>query len=280
MSWVAIARKDFRDAVRSRSLWFLSGIFLLLAVGTSYAYAEVPEILSPGQDPSMSGLVFFLAGNIALFVSLTAIVVCYRAIAGERESGSMKLLLGLPHSRRDAVLGKVVGRTGVLALPVLLGMLVGLGVGGALLGDFAPVAVLVLLLVSLVFVVAYVAVMVGISASTGSTSRASALAVGFFFVVEILWEVVQLAIVWVVNGFALPSEFPEWLYLVNQIPPSSAYTTALVAVLPDIAESAGQGAGTDISAFYGTPWVGVVMLVLWLVVPIAVGYWRFRDADL
>jgi len=40
------------------------------------------------------------------------------------------------------------------------------------------------------------------------------------------------------------------------------------------------GNAADIDAFYGTPWLGAVVLLFWLAVPAAIGYWRFSKADL
>ncbi|MFT4931912.1 MAG: ABC-2 type transport system permease protein, partial [Natronomonas sp.] len=121
MSMVAVARKDFQDAVRSRSLWTLSVVFVGLAMLTTYMYIEFPEMLGGEEELSGVGLGLFLAGIASLFIGLTAIVITYKALAGERELGSMKLLLGLPHTRRDVVFGKVLGRTATLAIPIVVG---------------------------------------------------------------------------------------------------------------------------------------------------------------
>jgi ABC-2 type transport system permease protein len=283
MSWAVIARKDFQDAIRSRALWGLSAIFLLLVGGVAVLYASLDEI--SGGDPSAVGLIFFVASTIGLFVSVAAIVICYRAIAGEREVGSMKILLSLPHTRRDVVIGKVVGRTAVLAVPIVVALLVGAFVGTSMLGEIAPVATVLFGVVGLLFALTYAAIMVGFSATTGSTTRAAALAIGFLVVVEFLWDVVVLALVYVANGFAFPavtSDFPAWIYPVSQIPPSSAFVTSLTAVIPDApAQAAGNVPTADaFGAFFATPWVGVVSLLLWAVVPVVLGYWRFEAADL
>jgi len=283
MSWRVVARKDFQDAVRSRALWALSGVFLLLTVGLAVLYATLPVIA--GGNPTALGLIFFLAGIIGTFVSIAAILAGYKAVAGERERGTIKITLSLPHTRRDVILGKLLGRTAVLALPVVGALVAGTVVGGVLVGDVAPVATVLLGLVALLFTLAYAGIVVGLSATTGSTTRAAALAIGFFLVVELFWDVVVLALAFVTNGFALPASptaFPDWLYLVQQVPPSSSFMTSLAAVLPDApaaAAGAGQAAG-QVTAFYATPWVGVVALAVWVVVPIAIGYYRFDAADL
>lgn len=283
MSWTAVARKDFRDALRSRAFWGVSALFLLLVVSLSVAYAQVDEI--SGGDPSALGLVFFVATAIGVFVSIAAILTCYKSVAGERESGSMKLLLALPHTRRDVVLGKVAGRTGVLAVPVVAALLVGAGLGTALLGEVAPLATVLFGLVGLLFALTYAALVVGISATTGSTGRAAALAIGFFLVFELLWDTVVIALVFVANGFVFPAgpgDLPEWTYPLVQLPPSNAFVTSLSAVIPDAPGAAagpGPGAG-QVEAFFGTPWVAVVVLLFWVVVPLALGYRRFARADL
>ncbi|MFT4889657.1 MAG: ABC-2 type transport system permease protein [Halobacteriales archaeon] len=276
MSWAAVAKKDFQDAVRSRALWGLSVVFLLFALVTTYAYVEFPDMLA-GGDQSGVGLALYLAGVAGLFVSLAAILVAYKALAGERESGSIKLLLGLPHTRTDVVLGKVIGRSGVLMLPILVAFVLA-GIYAAMsLDPFGMADYLIFVLMTLVLALAYVCIVVGISGSTGSTSRASALAIGFFLLFELLWDAISIGVVYVANGFAMPATFPDWLFVVNQIPPSSAYSTALFAVIPD---AMGRGGAGEIDAFYGTPWLGVVMLAFWIVVPLAIGHQRFNSTDL
>nr|WP_274322570.1 ABC transporter permease subunit [Halosimplex aquaticum] len=89
----------------------------------------------------------------------------------------------------------------------------------------------------------------------GSTSRATTLAIGFFVVFEFRWDVVPLGNVYVVNGFSL---------------------------LPDVAASLPTKtfAGASVDAVYAVPEIGLVVLAFWMVVPLAVGYYRFDTADL
>lgn len=282
MSVAAVARKDFRDAVRSRVLWVLTAIFVLLAVGVAAAYASFPAELA-GGDTTASGLAFFLANTVGGFVAIAAILTCYKSIAGERESGSIKLTLALPHSRRDVVLGKVLGRTGVLAVPVVGSTIVGAALGSVLIGAVAPLVLVGLTVATLLFVVTYVAVMVGLSAMTGSSARAAALTVGFFVVFELMWEIVTIALIFVTSGFSLPNPaaWPAWVFLVNQVPPTSAFLTTLTALLPDAAGGVSMGPSAGgIDAFFGTPWIGAVSLLVWLIVPLVIGLWRFERVDL
>ena len=67
------------------------------------------------------------------------------------------------------------------------------------------------------------------------------------------------------------------------MPPSSSFLTSISAIIPGAAQDAAGGSGLgpgQVDAFFGTPWVGVVALAVWVTVPIVLGYTRFRDADL
>jgi len=290
MTWIAIAKKDFRDAVQSRALWALVSVFVVLSIGSTYAYVQVPEMFGEPAGATLAGLVFFTVGLTGLFVPLAAIVVCYKSLAGERELGSIKLLLSLPTNRLSVFGGKVVGRAGVLVFGLGVGLIVGLGFGSVLLGELDLRATLVFVLVTLSFAAIYAGIMVGLSATTGSTSRATTLALGFFVVFELFWDVVPMAILYVVEGFRLPSTVPDWIFVLGQVSPSSAYFSTIVTLLPGLAETAGAapapaGVGVEVTPPDPDPFslgseVGIVILGLWLIVPFFLGYYRFKTADL
>jgi ABC-2 type transport system permease protein len=280
MSWAVVARKDFADARRSRSLWALSAAFLALAVLFAVLYTYVPEISGGTEELSSIGLLGFLAAPVTLFVAVAALVIAYRSVAGETETGSGKLLLGLPHTRRDVVLGKVVGRTLVLTIPVVVGLLAMLAVVFATNVTFSPVEYGVFALVTALFVLTYVTLFVGVSASTASTTRAAAIGVLALVVLEFAWDVVPLAAWFVLNGFQVPEAFftgnlaamPDAVAFLASLPPSGAYERAVGGVLSGSLGGAGP--------FYLQQWFGVVLLALWALVPATVGYLRYRRADL
>lgn len=280
MSWRVIARRDFRDAVQSRALWALVVVFVILSVLSSYAFVEAPEVLGdPTGETTIEGLLFFTSGLLALFVPLAAIVTCYKSIAGERERGSLKLLLALPTTRREIFAGKVLGRVAVLTVGLGVGVLVGLVVGSVLVGEFTALGTVVFVAVTGVFIAVYGMIMVGISATTGSTSRATTLALGFFVVLELVWDVVLMGVLYVVEGFSLPAEIPSWFFPLAQLSPSTAYVSALVAVLPE-EEAAEAGDTGPMDAVSQYPEFGIVVLGVWIVLAAVVGAQRFEAADL
>jgi ABC-2 type transport system permease protein len=279
MSILVVAKKDFQDAIRSKVFWAVSALFALLVVGLGAAYASF-DLLN-GGDPTGVGLSQFLASGITLFVAVTAIVVCNRAIAGERESGSLRLLLSLPHTRLDVVVGKLIGRTAVLAVPILGSLVIGAVIGSAIGGVFEPVPIAVTLVVALLFVLTYVGIFVGVSALTKSTTLALAAGVAYFLVFEVLWNLVGTIVILALNGFEpLGAGTPDWYYVFQNVPPSNSYSTVFSATLEATTDWTPAPSTAPPDTFYGTPWIGLAIMALWFVVPLAVGYARFSTTDL
>jgi ABC-2 type transport system permease protein len=273
MTWAAVARKDFQDARLSKALWTLTALFVLMSAGMAYLYATVPEL--SGGGVSTIGLLFMLGAPATLFIAIAAIVVAVGSIAGERSSGSAKLLLGLPHTRRDIVLGKLVGRTAVLSVAILTGLAVTLVVLLAIFGSFSLVDYVAFAGLTLLLAVAYVGIMVGISATTDSGGRAMAFGLGAFVVLEFLADLLPLGAAFVLNGFSAQgmttmSPLVEFLGVVT---PTAAYQHAIGWFLGNL--SAGGP-----TPFYLTGWMSLLLLTGWLVVPLVIGYRSFRSSDL
>jgi ABC-type Fe3+ transport system permease subunit len=127
----------------------------------------------------------WLALALVWILPIVALVASYMSIAGERETGSIKLLLGLPNTRTDVVLGKAVGRSLTVIIPLLvafgLAALINIAMyNEVLLGDFALFTALTLLY-GFVFTV----IGVGLSSAFASTSKAAAAVGGFWFLNQI-----------------------------------------------------------------------------------------------
>ena len=286
MSWQAVAEKDFRDAIRSRLLVALTALFALFAAGAAYVVTEI----DPPQQAQFTGevttvlLIVGLVQATAVFIPIVAIAVAYRSLAGERESGSLKLLLSLPNSRRDIVFGKFLGRSGVVAAALLVGFAIGLVVTAALADAFSPLEYLTFVFISLLFAFVFVAITVGISSFTASTSRAAYAAFGLFAVFQFLWSLLARGLIYVLNGFSFEGieegdALFELFQVLSILDPTTAYSQATVWVVRRIADSeeAQSAAG---AAFYLQDWFGFVILAVWIAVPLAVGYLRFEAVDL
>ncbi|WP_435180773.1 ABC transporter permease subunit [Halorussus sp. AFM4] len=293
MTWQAIARKDFRDAVRSRWLWGLSAIFFGLFVGSAYLIGS--GVQPQGNQPLTSEVFVPTLGNrvVALVVPIVAIVVAYSSVIGERESGSLKLLLSLPHSRQDVVAGKTVGRSTVLTLPVLVAMLLA-AVVLALYGvQVGPLKYLAFVALTLLLGVVFVSVAVGFSAAASSNRRAMLGTVGTYVVLTMLWTQVRRVLVVFNDKLGLGWEnmtLVKYGLFIKFFNPIRAYESLVTRLYTDNVMAARlYGAGRmqgfiaqqiGEAPFYLSDWVVLAQFLLWLLVPVALGYLVFRDADL
>lgn len=283
MSWTAVARKDFQDAVRVRWFWALAALFVIFAGGAAYLYSEF-ELFAGGGETTGIGFISFLSSATTLLVPIIGLMLGYKAIAGERETGSLKLLLSLPHTRGEVVAGKLVGRSAVVTVAILVGYAVAIAIGLALFAEFAVGDFLVFTGLSILLAFAYIGISLGLSTATASTSRAAAIAFGFWLVVEFLWGIVVLLLVWAANGFSLEiTGFPDWATFLSVVTPTAAFTNAngLIAEALGNAGSGVPGAGAQAAQpWFTEPWFGLVVLVAWIVLPVGLGYLRFQNSDL
>jgi len=284
MSWQAVAEKDFRDAIRSRLLIVLTLLFTLFSAGAAYLVTEI----DPPQQAALTGevttvlLISGLVSATAVFIPIVSIAVAYRSLAGERDSGSLKLLLSLPNSRFDVVLGKFIGRSGVVAAALFVGFAVGIVVTASLADAFSPLEYVVFVGISMLFSFVFIAITVGVSAFTSSTSRAAYGAFGLFVVFQFLWSSLAQGVAYAVNGFSFEGieegdAVFELFQVLTILDPTAAYQQGTLWVVRRVAE---EGESTSDLAFYLQDWFGFIVMALWIVVPLAIGYTRFESSDL
>ncbi|WP_255171094.1 ABC transporter permease subunit [Natrononativus amylolyticus] len=277
MSWAHVARKDFADAIRSRTLWVLSALMILTVAGIS-AIPELIHIPGEGPAPGFDEAVSFMFTWMTLMISIIGLLAGYQAIVKERESGSIRFLLGLPNSRFDVVAGKVLGRSAVVAVPTVIGFLVGAVVIVVLYDGFAVVDYVALLAFSILLGVVYVSVAVGVSAAVSTRAKAVAGVLGIYLLFDWLWWAVPMAIYWLLER-ELPgaTDLPTWYLLVERIglwEPLGAIATTMVDIAGVETVPIADRIAGDVP-FYLEPWFAWVFVAAWIVVPLGIGYYRF-----
>jgi ABC-2 type transport system permease protein len=306
MSWQAVARKEFRDAIRSR---WLHGSTLFFALFLGGAAALFFGVLIGPENRQVSNLFGFFAnlgvfsfsfpGLLALVLGFIALSTSYGSITGERETGSIKLLLSLPNSRLDAIVGKFLGRSAVVVAALLVGFLfvfvVLIATGTRLqLGSFVPQVALTALLG-----MAFVSIGLGISALAGSNREATLATMGLYLVFAVLWGSVSEGIPKLINytadqvGVGGVSELTRVKLgvFLKYLNPLKAYETLaaelyygpararLVSATFGEQTALGPVLQESVPVYFSGGFLFVVLLA-WIALPVAVGYWAFDRDDL
>ena len=306
MSWQAVARKEFRDAIRSR---WLHGSTLFFALFLGGAAALFFGVLIGPENRQVSNLFGFFAnlgvfsfsfpGLLAVVLGFIALSTSYGSITGERETGSIKLLLSLPNSRLDAMVGKFLGRSAVVVAALLVGFLfvfvVLIATGTRLqLGSFVPQVALTALLG-----MAFVSIGLGISALAGSNREATLATMGLYLVFAVLWGSVSEGIPKLINytadqvGVGGVSELTRVKLgvFLKYLNPLKAYETLaaelyygpararLVSATFGEQTALGPVLQESVPVYFSGGFLFVVLLA-WIALPVAVGYWAFDRDDL
>lgn len=284
--WVAVARKEFDDAIRS---WALIGMTAFLAI-ISFLVVGLPQIIAmiQGVDdgPEAATVIWGVSAALGIIVPIMAIIAAYRSITGERNSGSLKLLLSLPPTRRDVVLGKLVGRSGTVVASILVSYLIAAVLIVALYDSFPLAGLLVSALLVCLLGVTYTALSVGFSASTKSRPIALVPLIAIYLLSAFLWEILLGAttiLYEVILAEDLPGKDLYWDFLSNVFPSnlfSLLYGEYAISILEEDSDAVRSQADFVGDAFYVEPWFIFVMLLAWLAIPMLFGYWRFELADL
>lgn len=278
MSWQTIAKKDIKDSVRSRGLWAIIVVFLALIMLISW-------LLSPGDGGdgtllASAGLSFFL--GILLFVPLAGLFISLKSVVREKESGSINILLSLPHTRLDMLIGKFVGRSVVLGIAILAAfgpatvyLLVVAGAGSAY--ELFALVVSILL-----FGLLFVGVGVGLSALVNSETQAAIYGVVIFFLLY-LWFPILLQLDvnppdFVVR-FWLFAMFLDFFFLLLSFQNPEVPDASSVAY-DDFEVNSFNEVTLGSQEFFLQHWFVFFILAAWILLPLGLGYYRFSRQDI
>ncbi|MFO8132927.1 MAG: DUF6297 family protein [Thermoplasmatota archaeon] len=270
-----IAKKEFLDNWRNKWIIAMAAIFLVLTLVVSYAGSSL------GGGSGWQDIDSTIAGMMSIVTFLIPIIglmLGYAAIVGERESGSLQLLLSYPVHRYEVLAGKFLGLSSVLAFASFIGfgvsgIVIGLNVSGMHWGEYG-----IFIAASFLIGFAYIALSLCFSAVLQKRSTALGMSVLLWFLFAIIWNTVLLVVLVATKNIDMTpgAEFvaPTWYHVAALVNPVTAYQT-LVAV--NIGPVSANIAG-DLPSFYSTP-VTLAVLLAWIAVPLLAAFAVFRRKD-
>jgi Cu-processing system permease protein len=272
---LVIAGAEIRAAVRNR--WVLATTLLLAALALTLSFLGSAPAGTVGVGPlevtvvSLSSLTIFL-------VPLIALLLAYDAIVGEAERGTLLLLLAHPVARWQAVLGKFLGHTAVLAFATGLGY----GAAGLVLGwgAAAPdaqswLAFTAMIGSSVLLGMAFLALGYLVSVAARDRGMAAGLAIGIWLLLVLLYDMALLgALVWD-QGKTLTAAAFNFLLLLD---PADVYRLFNLSGFDKVSVFSGM-AGLAAQAQLGRGAL-LAALGLWVAVPLALAALLFGRKQL
>lgn len=262
-----VATKEFRDRMRNRWVLAVAVIFTVFSlVITYFGGAQQGQV-------GLRSIEFTIASLVSLviyLIPLIALLLGFDAVVGERERGSLDLLLALPITRFELLLGKYLG----LATALSLSTLAGFGVVAVLLYRQFNWAGLFhyggFMISSVLLGLAFLSLAVLVSVVARERTRASGLAIALWFFFVLVFDLLLLGGL-VATGGAYGGDAFAYLLLLN---PADVFRILNVFSLDDVRTL--YGLTSIVPPALAKPWLMGLVMLAWILVPLGIAKWRFK----
>jgi len=128
-----VASREFSDIVRSKRfiiLIIIFGLVMIIPMATIYVQVihtapNLPGVPMPGGFLGM--MAFMLSSTLSTFAPVMGLALGCDAISGDREKGTLKIILAQPVYRDTVINGKFLAATSAVSLAVLITSLASIG---------------------------------------------------------------------------------------------------------------------------------------------------------
>jgi Cu-processing system permease protein len=243
-------------------------VFTVFSLLITYFGAAVQGQIGPR---SIELTIASLVSLVIYLIPLIALLLGFDAIVGERERGSLDLLLALPITRLELLLGKYLG----LAAALTLSTLAGFGLVAVLLYSQLSWAGLYhyvgFMISSVLLGLAFLSLAVLVSVVARDRTRASGLAIAMWFFFVLVFDLLLLGAL-VGTGGAYGGEAFAYMLLLN---PADVFRILNVFSLEDVRTL--YGLASIVPPALAKPWLMGAVMLAWIIVPLALARWRFKS---
>ena len=263
----ALAAKEFRDRLRNRWVLAVAVVFTAFSLLITYFGSAAQGQIGPR---SIELTIASLVSLVIYLIPLIALLLGFDAIVGERERGSLDLLLALPITRLELLLGKYLGLAAALTLSTVAGFALVAGVLYQRFGASALYHYAGFVLSSVLLGLAFLSLAVLLSVLARERTRASGLAIATWFFFVLVFDLLLLGLL-VTSGGQFAGEQFAWLLLLN---PADVFRILNVFSLDDVRTL--YGLASVVPQSLGNPLTMGAVMLLWIVLPLALAHWRFK----
>ncbi|ALT77186.1 MULTISPECIES: ABC transporter permease [unclassified Roseateles] len=262
-----LAGKEFRDRMRNRWVLAVALVFTAFSLVITYFGGASSGQVGPR---SIEFIIASLVSLVIYLIPLIALLLGFDAIVGERERGSLDLLLALPITKLELLLGKYLGLAAALTLSTL--------------GGFALVAALLyqqfgwpglfhylgFMFSSTLLGLAFLSLAVLLSVLSRERTRASGLAIALWFFFVLVFDLLLLGAL-VASSGEFGGEALAYLLLLN---PADVFRILNIFSLDDMRTL--YGLTSIVPPALAKPWLMGLVMGGWIVVPLLLARWRFK----
>jgi len=269
-----LAASEFQEGLRNR--WVISAVLLLATLAFSLALLGSAPI-GETRVSALNVTTVSLASLSVYLIPLIALTLTYDSIIGERERGTLLLLLTYPITRAQVILGKFLGHFAIIALAIVTGY----GATGLYLattGDSLPADWILfssMLSTSLVLGSVFLGMGYLISVCVSTRATAAGIAITTWLFMVVIYDLLLLGLVLIDSEHNVSTEVFSLFLLLN---PADVYR---------LFNLAGSEAASLVSGSLGTlesPLLssGILLAVLglWVILPLLASIWIFKRHEL
>lgn len=265
---ITIASKEFKDRLRNRWVLGITIVFALFSLIIAYFGAAQQGTIG---FRSIEITIASLVSLVIYLIPLIALILGFDAIVGERECGSLDLLLTMPITRLELILGKYLGLSAALTLSIVIGF--GLA-GMTLLNQMSITAMMHysgFILSSILLGMAFLSLAIMLSVFSKNRAGASGLAIATWFFFVLIFDLLLLSILVISGGYYGGEVFP-YLMLLN---PTDVFRILNIFSLEDVRTL--YGMATVFPEQLSHPALLSGVMFLWITIPLAITFWRFKQ---
>lgn len=263
-----IAQKEFWDRIRNR--WVLSVSLILVCFAAAISYLGTAQQGSIGFI-SLEVTIASLVSLAIYLIPLIALILGYDAIVGEKERGLLDLLLSLPITRTELLLGKYLGLSAALAFTIVCGF----GLVGIFLSYYVDIRGLLdyagFVISAVLMGMAFLSMALLLSVTTDSKVVASGIAIALWFFFVLIYDMLLLGLLVATDGHLTNMVF-GFLLMAN---PADIFRIVNILGMEDVKIL--YGLATVLPKSLTSTWTLILCMLLWIVTPVAAAMWKFRQ---
>ncbi|HAT30867.1 MAG TPA: hypothetical protein DCW29_08470 [Janthinobacterium sp.] len=262
-----IAAKEWRERIRNHWVLAAALVFALFALAIAYfGAAQQGEVGFQNIEVTIASLVSL----VIYLVPLIAVILGYDAIVGEQERGSLELLLSMPITRFEILLGKYLGLAAALAGATALGFGAGLL---PLMNQLDARDVLhyaAFVGTAILMGMAFLSLALCLSVLAQDRMRASGMAIALWFFFVLIFDLLLMGLLVVSKG-ALGSGVFAGLLMLN---PADVFR--LLNIFGSQQMQTMYGLATVMPEAMTKPALLLSIMLAWIVAPFLFAHWRFK----